>query len=149
MSFYLYLLVTRGVGRGTGPWLPPHLSTAAALCDCSAPLNRECVYRENVVGGHLRAPSNDEKSLRKVPPMTTVRRPPWVKCPPLAIAPPPSRFSKYAAACHWYWWIQKGILERWGGYTHTQKKFLQIPKTHQISISYITKLSFLEIFPKI
>ena len=48
----------RGVGRGaTGPWPP-------ALCDCSAPSNRECVNRENVVGGRppmTKSPS--EKSL--------------------------------------------------------------------------------------
>ena len=63
-------------------------------------------YRENVVGGRapsndkkvpperprrgfsgLRAPSNDENFLRKVPPMTTVGRPPCVKWrPPM---PPP------------------------------------------------------------
>ena len=46
--------------------MAPSLGAEGALCDCSAPSNRECVYKENVVGG--RPPSNDEKSLRKVPP---------------------------------------------------------------------------------
>ena len=37
-----------------------------------------CAYNENLVGG-----SNEEMSLPKVPSMTTVWRPPWVKwCPP-------------------------------------------------------------------
>ena len=27
------------------------------LCDCSAPSNHECVYRENIVGGRPQAPS--------------------------------------------------------------------------------------------
>ena len=48
-----------GVGRRGHSW---------ALCDCSAPSNRECVYRENVVVGRPKAPSIDEKPLRKVPP---------------------------------------------------------------------------------
>ena len=38
------------------------------MTPCSVPSNRECVYRENVVGA-WRAPPNDEKSLRKVPPV--------------------------------------------------------------------------------
>ena len=78
------------------------LGAKCALCDRSAPSNRECVHRKNVVEGRpqvlandeksLRnvppcvykemyrgrpqAPFNDEKSLRKVPPMTSVWRPP-------------------------------------------------------------------------
>ena len=46
------------------------------------------------------APSNYEKFLRKVPPMTTVGRPPWVKWRPPSPCPlpPPSRFSKYATS---------------------------------------------------
>ena len=73
----------RGVGReGTGSWPP------------SAPL---FIVRRppiaNVFTGkmYLRAPSNDEKFLRKVPPMTTVRRPPWVKWRPPSFCPSPLR----------------------------------------------------------
>ena len=60
-----------------------------------SPSNRECLYKENhptttkssselgpsmcykdnLVGGLPQAPSNDKKSLRKVPPVTTLRRP--------------------------------------------------------------------------
>ena len=59
----------------------------------------QCVYKENLVGERPQAPSNDKKSLRKVPPMATLRRPPWVKWRPPSPCPhPPSRFSKYAAA---------------------------------------------------
>ena len=45
------------------------------------------------------APSNDEKFLRKIPPiaMTTVGRPLWLKWLTPTPAPPPLRFSKYAA----------------------------------------------------
>ena len=98
--------------RQGGHWAMLPLGAKGALCDCSAPFNRECAYRE-------KAPSNDEKSLqkvppcvhkenvvggrssdalqrRKVPPMTTVRRPPWVKWR-LPSPCPPSRFGKYAA----------------------------------------------------
>ena len=64
----MYLHAARGVGRG-GHWaMAPSLGDEGALCDCSAPSKRQCVYKENVVGGRLRAPSNVEKSLRKVPP---------------------------------------------------------------------------------
>ena len=43
--------------------MAPPLGAEGALCDGSAPSNRECFYRENVVGGRLRAPSNDDKSV--------------------------------------------------------------------------------------
>ena len=90
----------------------PPLGAEGALRDCLAPSNCECFYRENVVGVRLRTPFRDdnksllrtpegaispEKFLRKGPPMTTVRRPPWVKRRPPSPCPPPSRFSKYAA----------------------------------------------------
>ena len=61
-------VVIRDVVRGGSHWAMPTFGTEGALCDCSAPSNRECVYRENVVGGRAQAPYNDEKSLRKVPP---------------------------------------------------------------------------------
>ena len=90
----------------------PPLGAEGTLCDCSAPSNRECFYRENLKWGfkvilysftqvdklmvyfseslrRLEAPSNDQKSLRKVPPMTTVRRPPWIKWRPPSHCPPP------------------------------------------------------------
>ena len=76
----------RGVGRGH--WAMAPLDAEGALCDCSAPSSRECVYTENLVGGRPQAPSNDEMSLRKVPPMTTVWRPPWVKWHPPDPWPP-------------------------------------------------------------
>ena len=42
--------------RGGGHWvMTSPLGAEGALCDCSAPSNRECVYRENV--GSKRAPS--------------------------------------------------------------------------------------------
>ena len=54
----------------------PPLGTEGALCDCLAPYNCECFYRENEVGGRPQAPYNDDKSLfgpgalkvRKIPP---------------------------------------------------------------------------------
>ena len=39
----------RRQGGGLGHGLP--LGAEGALCDCSAPCNRECFYRENIVGG--------------------------------------------------------------------------------------------------
>ena len=41
--------VSRSVGRGH--WAMPPLSAEGALCDFSTASNRECFYRENVVGG--------------------------------------------------------------------------------------------------
>ena len=45
-----------------------------------------------ISGWNLQAPSNDEKSLRKIPLITTVRRPPWVKWRPPRPCPPPREF---------------------------------------------------------
>ena len=94
---------------GTGPCPSPLMRHRRPLRLFGALQSRQCVYRENVVGGRPpttegpsekylyvftrkmwlegAAPSNDEKSLQKVPPMTTVRRPPWVKWHPPSLAP--------------------------------------------------------------
>ena len=53
----------RGIGKGALGH--PPLGTEGALCDCSAPSNRECVYRENEVGGrHPTTKSPSEKSFQ-------------------------------------------------------------------------------------
>ena len=45
-------------GGPGGHWaMASPLGDEGALCDCSAPSNRESVYRENVVGGRPQAPS--------------------------------------------------------------------------------------------
>ena len=45
----------------------PHLGVEGTLCDCSTPSNRECVYRENVVGGRPSGALQRQQFLRKVP----------------------------------------------------------------------------------
>ena len=68
LSFVSFSRGIRGGGGGGGHWaMAPSLDAEGALCDCSAPSNLECVYKKRVVGGRHQAPSNDEKSLRKVP----------------------------------------------------------------------------------
>ena len=49
-----------------GHWaMASPLGAEGALCDCSAPSNRECFCRENVVGGRPRTTkSPSEKSLQ-------------------------------------------------------------------------------------
>ena len=69
--------------------MSPPLGAEVAICDCSAPSNRDGVYREYAFGERPQPPSNNEKSPRKVSPMTTVRRPPWVKWRPSSPCPPP------------------------------------------------------------
>ena len=69
----------------TRPW-----GAEGILCDRSAPSNRESV-------GSEKAPSNDEESIRKLPPLTSVQCPPSMKWRPASSCPPPFRFSKYAA----------------------------------------------------
>ena len=56
-------VLKQGHGEGEGHWaMASTLGAEGAPCGCSAPSNRECFYRENVIP---QAPSNDEKSLRK------------------------------------------------------------------------------------
>ena len=94
IAYHSTRLVIRDVGRGAlghGQSVP--LGAEGALCDRSAPSNRECVYRENVVGGRpptTQSPS--EKSLqsngdRTAPFLGEVS----------SVPPPLSRFSKYVA----------------------------------------------------
>ena len=79
--------------------LPPIANVLQGKCSWMAPsgaLKRQKVPAESPsrgFSGLIRRPpgSNDENFLRKVPPMTTIGRPPWVKwrppspCPPFAI----------------------------------------------------------------
>ena len=79
---------------------PPIANVVHGQCMYGA-LQRQKVPPESPSRGFssLRAPSNDENFLRKVPPMTTVGLPPWVEWRPPSPWPPfPSRFSKYGAA---------------------------------------------------
>ena len=75
----------RVVGRGPGALDHAPLGRRRHPLRLFGALQSRMFYRENV---GWRAPSNDEKFLRKVPPMTTVRRPPWVKWRPPSPCPP-------------------------------------------------------------
>ena len=60
----------RGVGKGH--WVMSPLGRRRRPLRLLGAIRSRMFYRENVVGGRPQAPSNDEKFLRKVPPMTTV-----------------------------------------------------------------------------
>ena len=73
--FILKTATNRGVGRGPLGHAPPLWAPKAGpLRLFGAFQSRMCLQGK--------VPSNDEMSLRKVPPMTTVWRPPWVKWRP-------------------------------------------------------------------
>ena len=94
--FKLQIIPTRDVGRGH--WAMPPWAPKAPFATVRRPQSRMCLQGKCNWGALTQAPSNDEKTLRKVPPTTTVRHPHWVKWrPPSPCPPPPSWFYKYAA----------------------------------------------------
>ena len=136
-----------GQGQGRRQWaMAPPLGAESPL-RLFAALQTRMFYRGNLVGalandekslqgllrleGAYRHPpsSNDEKFLRKVPPMT-IGRPPWVSGAFLALAPPPFAIFQFQIRC-WPRARNEGTM-RCAVLSHSYKR-----DVHRLCLSFI------------